>query len=356
MGTLLIRADANGEIGTGHVMRCLALAQAWQDKGGNAHFRSAELPSRLAEKLLDQQMETMSLTVSPGGNEDAEQMSELADRIQAEWIICDGYQFGREYQRLLQSSGRRLMVIDDFGTIGHYAADLILDQNLGSAPNDYSDHEPGARLFLGPRFALLRREFSRLHDRARFAPSIARKVLVTLGGADAPNVTAKVMRALASVRVEEMSVRVVIGLSNPHHSALVALAAEVPYAIELISDTDRMHEIMAWADLAITAGGSTCWELCRLGVPQLVLILADNQQRIAGGLAVEAQQVNLGWFDQCSEATIACAAEEVMCDFPRRKAMTKKIRSLVDGQGAKRMVEAMCANREQADADSVSWQ
>ena len=268
---LVIRADADSRLGTGHVMRCLALAQAWQDAGGRALFLMAPAPPALKTRLLSEGMEVLALEHGSGSPEDARETAQLARSRGADWVVVDGYHFGADYQRLIKDSGLRLLCIDDYGHAAHYSADLVLNQNINATEELYPSREANTRLLLGTRYVLLRREFWPWRGWRREIPAVARKVLVTLGGGDPDNVTLKVIQALAQVEIEGLEAVVVVGAANPHLQELQAVVKDLPFPIRLESNVTNMPELMAWADVAITAGGSTCWESAFMGLPALRL-------------------------------------------------------------------------------------
>lgn len=305
MKRLVIRADANPRIGTGHVMRCLALAQAWCDAGGAATFVCAELPEALEQRLRGEGMEVVRGT----------------EIVEADWVVLDGYQFTVADQRAVAG---RLLVIDDHAHAAEYAADLVLDQNLGASPADYATT---ARLLLGPRYALLRREFrqGRAHERII---GDGRNVLVTLGGADPDDVTTRVVEALQGMNVDA---RVVVGASNPH---------DVPGALRNVTN---MPELMAWADVAISAAGSTSWELAFFGLPSLVVALAENQRPVAERLDAAGVARTLGWHAEVTPRSIREALASLLADRDARAEMSQRGRALVDGEGASRVVAEMLA-------------
>ena len=179
---VIFRADASVAMGTGHVMRCIALAQAWQDQNGECVFAAAESTSASEARLRDEKFEFVRITASPGTPQDAAQLVQLGIARHGSWIVVDGYQFDVEYQRAVKAAGLKLLVIDDAAHVGADAADLVLDQNAHADENLYQHGEDDTRLLLGSRYALLRREFKvwREWDR-EIAPS-GRKVLVTIGG------------------------------------------------------------------------------------------------------------------------------------------------------------------------------
>src|SRR5215208_338295 len=153
---MLVRADASAEIGTGHVMRCLALAQAWQENKGTAHFAFASMTPALEAQLRAENMAITSLDASPGSDEDATQTIALAERAGAEWIVVDGYHFDALYQKAIKEANLRLVFMDDYGHASRYWADVVLNQNIYANDALYLNREPDTQLLLGTRYVLLR--------------------------------------------------------------------------------------------------------------------------------------------------------------------------------------------------------
>jgi UDP-2,4-diacetamido-2,4,6-trideoxy-beta-L-altropyranose hydrolase len=338
---LLIRADANAQMGTGHIMRCLALAQAWQDARGEVTFALALRAAALEDRLRADKMSVRSLAVSPGSLEDADQTARLAKQLAASWVVLDGYHFGASYQRFLKDAGLRLLLVDDIGGADHYFADIILNQNLHAHPGLYPSKEPGTQLLLGTDYVLLRREFLKWHGSPRQIPAIARRILITLGGGDADNITLKVIKALSYLEVENLEALAVIGGSNLHYPELQQATATADYSIRLVQNVTDMPELMAWADVAVSAGGSTCWELVFMGLPAVVFILAANQRPVAQALNKEMVAINLGSPTSHSLETISQALTRLISDSRSREKISLKGHKLVDGQGVQRILNIL---------------
>jgi len=284
---LLLRADASAAIGTGHVMRCLALAQAWQDAGGRATFACAELPPGLASRLTREMIERRGVEAAVGSDADAALTVCLARELGAAWVVVDGYRFGPDYYAALQAAGVNVMAIDDMAHLERYPVNLLLNQNLSAAAALYQDRIGAeTELLLGPRYSLLRREFrqARVHrpDRA----GRRRRLLLSFGGGDDIDLTGRVLRRLAETGLAGWEVLALAGAANPHVTALRTLAEAAPFPCELRIDVADVAEVMLWADAAITAGGSTVWELASLRLPALIGAAEDNQ--IAGMKALQA--------------------------------------------------------------------
>jgi UDP-2,4-diacetamido-2,4,6-trideoxy-beta-L-altropyranose hydrolase len=337
---LVIRADASTQIGTGHIMRCLALALAWQEKGGQAMFVLANKSPALGARLQLEGMKVVYLSVEAGSGEDAKQTADFVHQFAAQWLVVDGYHFGAEYQKAIKNFGVSLLFLDDYGHADHYYANLVLNQNISANQDLYISREPYTRLLLGLKYTLLRREFWQWRDWQRVIQPIASKLLVTLGGSDPDNVTLKVVQALQLLN-NDLEVIVVIGGSNPNYEVLQREITDSKVTISLQRNVSNMPELMAWADMAIAAGGSTSWELAFMGLPSIVITLADNQIAIATELDARNLIVHLGWYQQITLEQIGLAVEALIDKPNQRKEMSKRGRELVDGNGANLVVSQM---------------
>jgi UDP-2,4-diacetamido-2,4,6-trideoxy-beta-L-altropyranose hydrolase len=334
---LLLRADADERSGTGHVMRSLALAQAWRDAGGEVSFAASALPVRLADRLKRERVSVERVSAEPGSESDANGTTDLARRLGARRIACDGYAFGQKYQRSVREAGL-LLLIDDTGDLGPYEADVVLNQNLYASEAFYAQRAPHTELLLGPRYALLRREFPRDARSPRRVPDRARRLLVTMGGSDPVGATVLVMRALGRLKGTEITV--VVGPANKHRTEIDAVAATIGRC-QVVADVSDLTRLFLWAELAVAAAGSTCWELAFCGVPFVTIALADNQQRIAKSLEVAGISRHAGWHAEVDERGLAETVARLSTDREARAAMTSAGRELVDGRGAERVARQL---------------
>ena len=276
---LLIRTDASPEIGTGHVMRCLALAESWQDTGGKVFFLSAYDAPAIEDRLKKEEMPVLHIRQEAGTLGDVDETVRIAHEHGADWIVVDGYHFGAEYQKMIKDAGLSLLFIDDYGHADHYYADIVLNQNIYADMSLYKKYEPYTRFLLGAHYVLLRREFLKWSDHDRTIPEVARKILITLGGSDPDNRTRDVIEAVREADVQDREVVVVIGGSTPHYEIIHETIKNLP-GFRLVKNADNMPELMFWADVAISAGGSTCWELIFMGLPSMMISIAENQDPI----------------------------------------------------------------------------
>jgi UDP-2,4-diacetamido-2,4,6-trideoxy-beta-L-altropyranose hydrolase len=343
--TLLIRADANLAMGTGHLMRCLALAQAWQDAGGSAVFVIADPCIWGRERLSKESVATIRMSARPGSEEDALETSGFARQHAAAWVVVDGYQFGADYQRTVKSAGCRILFLDDFGHAGHYCSDLVLNQNVSVDERVYEHREPYTRLLLGPRYCLLRREFNAWREWRREIARIGHRVLVTMGGSDPENVTERAIAALNSTGDNLLEATVVVGGTNAKSELLQRAAAGRGKNIVLRRDISNMAELMAWADVAVSGAGTTCWEMCRLGLPALLIDLAENQTPLARELDRRGCAIHLGSPRDVSSEMVAKRLERLLGSSEVRQTMSSRCRGLVDGVGAQRVVAALSSVR-----------
>lgn len=339
MEPLVLRADAGPHIGTGHVMRSLALAQAWQDRGGRVVLVAREVGEALRERVQSEGVPVERVGAPAGTAGDAYETLDVAQRVGARWVAADGYAFDAVYQQALVDGGVRVLVLDDYGHADAYPAHVVLNQNLSADPALYRPRGPGTRLLLGTDYAMLRRDFRETSPRP--APDAARSVLVTLGGADAGNVTATVLDGLAALDRAGLDVTVVTGSANPHRDDLAERLDRAPYAGRLLHAVRDMPGLMRRADVAVSAGGSTCWELAYLGVPSAVVVLTENQRAIAEALDRRSVAVNMGEFDLLTPSAVSRAVAGLVDNDARRRAMAARAVALVDGRGALRVADAL---------------
>jgi spore coat polysaccharide biosynthesis predicted glycosyltransferase SpsG len=217
----------------------------------------------------------------------------------------------------------------------------VLNHNLYAEPGPYVRRSAGSELLLGSSYTLLRREFTASPAQPRSAPTRAGRLLITLGGADPANFTSTALAALA--HVQDMEALVIVGGSNPHRASIDRAASALGKRVTIVTAVDDMPARMAWADLAVTAGGSTCWELLYMGVPALVVVLADNQILVAQAVARHGAGLDLGRSTGIDAAGLGVAIAQLACDQRVRHAMAHAGQALVDGHGAERVTDAMLA-------------
>jgi UDP-2,4-diacetamido-2,4,6-trideoxy-beta-L-altropyranose hydrolase len=339
--TILIRADATKEIGTGHLARTMALAHAWKRRGGRAVFLVHTDIQPILGRIRESGFGLVSVEQPFPCRDDLELTVAKARQGQdAKWIVVDGYHFTPNYQSALKQTSKKLLVIDDFNHQPLYHADVLLNQNSDAKRLDYHC-DPGTVLLLGPRFALLREEFLYPQERRTAEPEVAHRILITMGGADPANATEKVLRGLFALGDPDLEVRVILGPSNPYGDHLRKTLEEAPFTVELLGNVQDMRSCMIWADFVITAGGSTCLELARLGISFLIVVVAENQALLSTELEKSGAAQILGRVTDLTPADVAQAVLSFQKDREKRAAFSHRGPQLVDGLGASRVAESM---------------
>lgn len=325
-------------------MRCLALAQECHQAGDDLLFVMATPMPTCVARVRSEGFRVASISAHPGSDMDASETAAMADQMNSPWVVIDGYHFAARYQQIIKGAGFRLLMVDDWAHADSYCADIVLNQNIGAEERLYRCREPHSVLLLGTGYALLRREFLEWRGRRdRVIPSVARRVLVTFGGCDPANAALTVLHALERIHEagQDLDVVVVSGGGNPHHDRLQSAVETSPLAVRLVQDARNMPELMAWADLAVSGGGSTSWELAFMGAPSALVVLAKNQQAVVTGLAGAGVAVNLGWINEVSTARLVDVLTRLMRDPAQRRLMSNLGQKLVDGGGRARVRQAL---------------
>ncbi len=308
--TIAFRVDASLEIGSGHLMRCLTLADALSQAGHTCHFVSRAdeggFGGHAFHGLTYESEGGYGAHPKPpahaawlGGNwqDDAAATAEILATISPDWLVVDHYALDREWESAALPAGTKLMVIDDLADRAHMC-NILLDQNLGRQGHDYDELVPDScTRLIGPKFALLRPEFPRFRQRslARRKNAPLAHILITMGGVDKDDVTSRVLEVLARCNLPEAAhITVVMGKNAPALVGVQAKASRMPCPTRVLVSIDNMAEIMASADLAIGAAGSTSWERGCLGLPTLMLTIADNQKEAALALESSGSAILLG--------------------------------------------------------------
>jgi UDP-2,4-diacetamido-2,4,6-trideoxy-beta-L-altropyranose hydrolase len=360
---VVLRADASVSIGTGHVIRCLTLADALKILGADVSFVSRAHEGNINDVIADHGFEVVRLPAPLRGfhaadsrgyatslgalwQEDVEQMRAAVDRtgMKPDWLVVDHYGVDRNWELALAGTAQRLMVLDDMADRVH-DCDLLLDQNFDNPLHArYAQLLPArARQLLGTRYALVRPEFKRYR-----AAALARRngqvsrLLVSMGGTDPRNDTEKAVAGIAMSKSRTLAVDVIVGSSNPHLQG-IRKACQRAARVTLHVQTARMAELMMNADFAVCAGGSTTWERCVLGLPALVAVQSSDQLAIAKTLEQKGAHRFLGLAADLGAQDYAEAIDSLLAKDVARMSVT--CAELCDGEGAGR-VAAQLLRRE----------
>ncbi|HTA64396.1 MAG TPA: UDP-2,4-diacetamido-2,4,6-trideoxy-beta-L-altropyranose hydrolase, partial [Xanthomonadaceae bacterium] len=374
------RTDASLQIGNGHVMRCLTLAEMLRKHGAHCHFICREHAGNLMDLVRERGFDVSALdavepmpSATPAESAyaawlgidwhvDAEATRDVCRLLHPDWLIVDHYAIDRSWEGALRPVCARLMVIDDLADRPH-DCDLLLDQNLGRTAADYEGLLPAkCKAMLGSRYALLRPEFSesREYSLQRRDPSDLRRILITMGGVDPENATGRVLDTLGRSRLPpDFRATVAMGPHAVWIEEVEAQAKRMPWPCEVRVGAGDMAKLMADSDLAIGAAGGTSWERCAMGLPAIVIVLADNQVPNAAALARGGAALAIGGPDAIAEALPRLVPELTGTELLR---MSRNAAALCDGHGADRVMNAMVvhgchvrAMRENDLDDVLRW-
>lgn len=326
-----IRTDTSVAIGSGHLMRCLTLADQLRVRGASVVLLM-RAPAGFSGLLAEHGVPCAG--VAPFGpenrtDEDRDAASTAAEirRFyggEADWLVVDHYGLSARWERAVRASAHRIMVIDDLADRPH-DCDLLLDQNYyADAAERYRGLvPPTCVLLLGPSYALLREEFHAAAQRLRDRTGTIRRVLVSFGSTDPTGETVKALTALASLGDTALEADIVMGANSPSLEQARDLCGRI-VGLRLHVQTRRMADLMLAADLAIGAGGATTWERCTLGLPTLTVITAPNQRRTTEDLAALGAIWCLGTSGDVQPVDYARAIKEACADPARLRAMSQR--------------------------------
>ena len=368
MNRIVFRTDASVQIGSGHVMRCITLAEEVRKRGVDVRFICRELEGNLCDFIGNKGFAVSRLSATGAQNavegafssswdqcvgacweEDAEETKSILEGSCWDWLVVDHYALDVKWESLMRECTKHMMVIDDLANRKH-DADVLLDQNYENPLHKaYPSLLHGtACCLLGTRYSLVRPEFSQYREE-----SLARRngdfkrLLVFMGGSDPDNDTAKVLNGLGASVMNSIQVDVVLGASNPHHKEIKEICARLPSAT-LHVQTPHMAKLMTLADCAINAGGSTAWERCTLGLPGLVVIQSDDQIAIAKEIDRVGGHRLLGRAEELTCIDYANAIEALESEHLNQ--MSEISSTLCDGKGAARVADQLFDSLGRLDA------
>ncbi len=336
-GIIAIRADGNSEVGFGHLMRTQALARQLEKCGARVIFLS-----RNPENVRDYQVEMLNHTADFDAEDTA--VEEILQRYGVDMLIIDSYAY--DQSRLERMAGLDLITvcIDDMN-LHEFNVDFVVNGNLYAPQLKYNGR---ACQLLGSEFLLLREDFNRLSARQIGLPM--RDVLISLGAADMENATPGLLKILFDYsHFTELEWHVVIGPVFKNADQIDFLARK--YSNVHIYHKPPIKNLMSFCDIAISAAGSTIYELAACGVPAISVVVADNQLMLAEEAERQGLAINLGWYQKLQPDKLFRSLEELRDDCETRARMSARGQSLIDGRGAERLAEILLhAVRRKVDA------
>ena len=338
---VVIRVDSGKEIGWGHMMRCVSLAEAFRSKNVKVSFISRKLSRSLCKFIEEKGYDVHYLPNRDlEWKNDAEKTIKIVDNLNSvDWLVVDNYGLDKKWEITLRPHVKRIMVIDDMPKREH-DCDLILDQNLyENMKKCYEGLIPqNCKKLIGPKFALLRKEFQQIRKNLRKRNGEIKRILVSFGSSDPTNETMKVFDAINQLDNKQIKVDFVFGISGKTYKNMKKLCSKTSN-ITCHYQSMNIAQLMKKSDLSIGAGGSTTWERCCLGLPSIVSISAENQKKLTEAVAKNGCSINLGWVEELSFKDYVKAIKSL--DNLSLTRMSQKCMQLVDGKGTHRVVEEM---------------
>lgn len=342
---IFIRTDASVSIGTGHVVRCMTLADELRGKGAEVSFICRKETGNLIGFIKEKGYRVYPLPADIDLLTDRDLTHKILQKQQelTDWLIIDHYGIEASWESSMREYVKKILIIDDLADRQH-DCDLLLDQNYSSVMKRYQGLVPEHCIqLIGPEYALLRPQFREARENLKKESGEVKKILVFMGGADPANETCKVLRALKMLNRPDIAIDVVIGTPNPFKNEIENIAQQMPHTASYFN-VNNMSELMTSADIGIGASGTSTWERCCTGLPSIVMVLADNQKDIAEELEKEGVVVTLGWHEDVIEKGVKEAIEVLLNNPGRMKVMSLKSMELVDGQGTKRIVNELMSH------------
>ncbi len=362
---VLFRTDASLQIGSGHIMRCLTLAESLRQIGAEVMFACRRLPGNLVGLLFEKGFEVYQLPMEnfePQGHctakprvtvedysdwlgcsqdQDAQATLKAIGKAQFDWLIVDHYGLDEYWERQLRPITKKLMVIDDLANRAH-DCELLLDQNyFVNATSRYDELiPPSPSRLLGPKYALLRPEFAEAQKQLRPRTGKVQRIFVFFGGTDTDNLTGLTLESLSDPTLEHLEVDVVIGINNPHKDKITAQVAQRPRT-KLHVQIANIASLMAQADLAIGAGGSTTWERLSLQLPSITVTIAENQHSFTEELHEQGLIERIGDGHSVTVENLRQALQGYLCSYSNLSEGSPQP-ELVDGKGTARVTYCLC--------------
>ena len=360
---IVIRADASNIIGYGHIMRCLTLADALTERRHSVQFVCRDLKGNINNLIVKHGYVVLVLPFPELSNSCSEQLNEneanvtvsqLTDvketlnalgNINVDWFIVDHYSLDSIWHKEIYSCSKKIMVIDELANRYH-ECDILLDQTYGRSITDYDDlTNHNCIKLIGSSYSLLRKQYYQFRLQAEEKRNnfhTIKKILISMGGVDAENISAIVLDGLEAIQWEEnIEVDIILGENSPYIEIMKRKVESSKLNTKILSDVENMAELMLEADLAIGAGGTTSWERCCMGLPSLMVIYADNQLSIVENISAAGAGINIGRSNMLTALKVSQYIENILESETMMNAMSKECFVICDGLGADRVVERL---------------
>ena len=341
---LFIRVDSGLDVGLGHVMRCFALAEFIKNMNFNVYFISKKIKGNISRNIENNGYRVFHLdsklikSSKPNWKIDALKTSKIIQRFknQKNLLLVDNYGLSEKWETTLKSIVDKIVVIDDFSNRSHNC-NLFIDQNLHTSKKKINKKIPkNCKKLLGPKYALLRKEFILSRKIVKKRSGKINRILISFGGSDEKNQTLKVLKAIKKLAKEKINVDVIVGEPNKNKIKIKKICSKIENST-YYQQTENIAKKMNKADLAIGAGGIITWEKCCLGLPSIVSIVSKNQEDAVNAVSKKGCLINLGRAERLTSQDYLSAITNL--NSKKLIQMQKKCMKLVDGKGAERVAK-----------------
>lgn len=348
MKNIAFRVDAGPEIGIGHLMRCIALANAFPDDFKIIFISKPK--NSVIKKLDDTRYEFFSIPEDIGYEDEIAFVKKVLEENEIDIFIGDTYQvhsshdIDEYYLDEIKRIVEKTVVISPKVSLV-LPCDILINGNVFATELEYKSSNEDTVLLLGPQYALLRKEFQYLPDKE--IEKEVDDILVTMGGADPSNLIPKVLKAIHEIEEKDIHVDIVIGPAVYSDGKILESLKELEYEVFLAFNTKNISELMLKSDLAVSAGGGTLYELAVTGTPAIVLLQADNQIPVAEAMEEKGTIINMGFGNRLKVEKLADRIMDLINDHDKRAEMSRRGKELIDGLGAKRCVDVILDRKEE---------
>ncbi len=342
MMKVAVRTDGGPNVGMGHIQRCLALSSQLRKNGAEILFVSKK-NGAVEKKIKQEGFEVIALKDNIDLKEDLKHTTDTVKTYGADIVITDLYTIDEHYLAEVKKTVPFLLSIDDLVEIS-FPSDIVVNQNIYAKDLDYHSSTGRTKFLLGPKYALLREEFSNLGKRKLNGK--VKNILITLGGADPLNLTPKILKNLNRVN-QDFKITVVIGPFFRNIAEIEKAAKEINKGAGLIYNSHKMSRIMLASDLAITGGGTTLYELAATGTPALAFCLAENQLKNIKGMAEAGTLISIRWVNDWTEKVYCEKIGELMVNDMLGDRLSESGQKLVDGEVKRRAAKSILGNLQE---------
>jgi len=333
---VIFRVDASKDIGIGHLMRCLALSEELIRRKQTCFFLSKVDNNELINRIKKNNIYFQNIPSNLSLQADLEMLLKISNENDIDWVITDHYGITSQYIKELKNKNLRVLSIDDSAQI-HYYSDIIVNQNVGAEKLVFSS-EKYSKFLLGTKYVILRDELLKRNKRPM--KNKVEKILVMFGGADPDNVTLKILKMLESLK-ENIHFLVVTGPANQYNNFILSYLNKYNMNFTFLRNQRNMSDVYLESDIAISAGGTSCYELAYFGIPNIIVAIADNQIHIAKELERNGVSIYIGEVNDLKDKELINKVSELFSNSSLRKKMRENENKIVDGEGKGRIIDFM---------------